>query len=83
MTHAMICVHNLELTASKVDTRLHWGQKKGHQPGTWVPGIRLMNEWFYFDEHESRHGLFQLMRTLPIFGNVVEIYHYQLGNPTK
>jgi O-methyltransferase involved in polyketide biosynthesis len=46
MTHAMIRVHNLELTASKVDTHLHWGQKNGHQPGTWAPGIRLMNEWF-------------------------------------
>jgi O-methyltransferase involved in polyketide biosynthesis len=83
MTNAMIRVHNLELSASKVDARLHWGQKNGHQPETWAPGIHLMNEWFYFDEHEPRLGLAQLMRTLPIFGNVEEIYHYQLGDPTK
>jgi O-methyltransferase involved in polyketide biosynthesis len=80
MTRTMIRLHNLELSASKVDARLHWGLNNGHQPETWAPGIRLMNEWFYFDEPEPRLGLAQLMRYIPPLARGVGIFHYQLGD---
>ncbi len=83
MTPAMIWLHNMELGASKVDARLHWGLKNGNQPEAWSPGIRLMNEWFYFDDPEPRLGSFQLMRHLSIFGKGVGIFHYQLGSPPR
>jgi O-methyltransferase involved in polyketide biosynthesis len=82
MTPAMLWLHNLELSSSKVDARLHWGMKNGHQPETWADGIRLMNEWFYFDEPEPRLGSYQLMRYLPVFAKGVGIFRYQLGELT-
>ncbi len=75
----MIKLHNLELVASKVGARLHWGLKNGKEPEGWGKGIRLLSEWFYFDQPEPRLGAFQLMRYLPFFARGVGVYHYRLG----
>ena len=80
MTQFMIRIHNLELGRSKIDARLNWALNNGHQPETWGPGIRLLSEWFYFDQPEPRLGIYQLMRYIPAFGKGVGIFHYQLGN---
>lgn len=79
MTPVMIRMHNLELMLSKVKARLHWGLKNGKEPETWGNSIRLINEWFYFDQPEPRLGVYQLMRYIPFMSHGVGIYHYQLG----
>lgn len=80
MTPAMIRMHNLKLLFSKLDARLHWGLKNGHQPESWGKDIRLLSEWFYFDSREPRLGSAQWMRYLPLLAKGVGIFHYQLGS---
>ena len=79
MTPAMIRLHNLKLSFSKVGARLNWGLKTGRQPETWGAGIRFLSEWFYFDLPEPRLGSSQLMRYIPLFAKGVGIFRYQLG----
>jgi O-methyltransferase involved in polyketide biosynthesis len=79
MTSAMIRLHNLKLSFSKVGARLNWALKNGCQPETWGACIHLISEWFYFDRPEPRLGSSQLMRYIPLFAKGVGIFHYQLG----
>ncbi len=83
MTPGMIRMHNLELKFSKVQARLHWGLKNGKEPETWGSGIKLLSQWFYFDQPEPRLGVYQLMRYFPFLSHGVGIFHYQLGNPEE
>lgn len=79
MTPFMIWMHDLKLRFSKVSARLHWGLRNGHDPESWAAGIRLLDEWFYFDRPEPRLGASNLMRYIPPFARGVGIFHYQLG----
>ena len=80
MTPFMIRLHNLELIFSKISARLHWGLKHGRDLESWGVGIRLLDEWFYFDRPEPRLGASQLMRYFPPLAKGVGIFHYQLGD---
>jgi O-methyltransferase involved in polyketide biosynthesis len=80
MTPFMVRLHNLELRVLRVGARLRWGLRHSRDPEGWGTGIRLLNEWFYFDRAEPRLGATYLMRYLPPLAKGVGIYHYQLGN---
>jgi O-methyltransferase involved in polyketide biosynthesis len=79
MTPWMIRLHNLELALSPVGARLQWGLKHGRDLESWSAGIRLLDEWFYFDRPETRLGAAQLMRYCPPLARGVGVFHYQLG----
>jgi O-methyltransferase involved in polyketide biosynthesis len=79
MTPFMIRLHNLQLIFSKISARLHWSLKHGRDIESWGVGIRLLDEWFYFDRPEPRLGASQLMRYFPPLAKSVGIFHYQLG----
>jgi O-methyltransferase involved in polyketide biosynthesis len=80
MTPLMIRLHNLKLIFSKISARLHWSLKHGRDLESWGVGIRLLDEWFYFDRPEPRLGTSQLMRNFPPLAKSVGIFHYQLGD---
>jgi O-methyltransferase involved in polyketide biosynthesis len=80
MTPFMVRLHNLKLIFSKLSARLHWGLQHGRDLESWGAGIRLIDEWFYFDRPEPRLGSTQLMRYIPPLAKGVGIFHYQLGN---
>jgi O-methyltransferase involved in polyketide biosynthesis len=79
MSPLMVWVNNLHLRYFRAGARLHWGLRRGRDPESWGEGIRLLNEWFYFDEPEPRLGAARLMRYLPPLAQGTGIYHYQLG----
>ncbi len=79
LTPFMVRLHNLELVFSKVSARLHWGLQHGRDPESWGAGIRLLDEWFYFERPEPRLGAAQLLRYCPPLAQGVGIFHYQLG----
>jgi O-methyltransferase involved in polyketide biosynthesis len=79
MTPFMVRLHNLKLRFSEVGARLQWGPARGQDPESWGAGIRLLDEWFYFERPEPRLGAAYLMRFFPPFGRGVGIYHYRLG----
>jgi O-methyltransferase involved in polyketide biosynthesis len=80
MTPFMIRSLNLELAFTRLAARLHWGLKSGRALESWGAGIRLLEEWFYFDRPEPRLGASQLMRYIPPLAKGVGIFHYQLGD---
>ena len=81
LTPFMVRLHNLKLATSKVGARLHWGLAHGRDPENWRAGIRMLDEWFYFDRPEPRLGAANLMRYCPPLAKGVGIFHYRLGKP--
>jgi len=79
MTPLMIWLDNLQLAFAKIGARLHWGLARGRDLETWGNGIRLLDEWFYFDRPEPRLGSAQLMRHFPPLARASGIFHYRLG----
>jgi O-methyltransferase involved in polyketide biosynthesis len=79
MTPFMVRSLNLELAFTRLAARLHWGLKNGRALESWGAGIRLLDEWFYFDRPEPRLGASQLMRYIPPLAKGVGVFHYQLG----
>jgi O-methyltransferase involved in polyketide biosynthesis len=85
MSPLMVWVNNLQLRFLRVGARLHWGLRRHRDPDGWSDassagaGIRLLDEWFYFDRPEPRLGAAQWMRHLPPLAKGTGIYHYQLG----
>jgi O-methyltransferase involved in polyketide biosynthesis len=61
----------------------HWGLKDDRDVETWAPGIRLLSQWYYFDQPEPRLGALQIMRYLPFLGRMLRIVHYRLGSPAR
>ncbi len=78
-TPFIILTDNLQLALSRVQARLHWGLKHGKDVEQWGEGIRLLDEWFYFDRSEPRMNAYRWMRLIPLLGKSTGIFHYQLG----
>ncbi len=45
---------NLRLAISKLGARTHWGFWRGQEIEGWGAGIRLLDEWGFFDRPEPR-----------------------------
>ena len=56
-----------------------WGLKDDRDVEGWAPGIRLLSQWYYFDQPEPRLGAFQLMRYFPFIARAARIVRYRLG----
>jgi O-methyltransferase involved in polyketide biosynthesis len=78
-TPFVIWSDNLQLVFSKINARLRWGLKHGKDVEAWGEGIRMLDEWFYFDRPEPRMGATQWMRHFPLLGKSTGIFHYRLG----
>jgi hypothetical protein len=59
--------------------RYYWGLKRGQDLESWDTGIRLLDEWSYFDRPEPRLAHVRWMRHIPLLAKVLSIFHYQLG----
>ena len=82
MTPFMVWLHSHHPAISKLHAHL-WGIKGGQELETWSPGIRLLDEWFYFDRPEPRLGWTRLMRFVPLLNQGNSIVRYQLGEPSQ
>ncbi len=75
----LVRANNLRLSFSKFGARYYWGLKRGKDLENWSPGIRLLDEWSYFDRPEPRLDHIRWMRHIPFLARVLCIYHYQFG----
>jgi methyltransferase (TIGR00027 family) len=75
----IVRANNLRLSITKFGARYHWGLKRGQEIEGWGDGIRLLDEWGYFDRPEPRLDHIRWMRHIPFLARVLRIYHYQLG----
>ena len=55
------------------------GIKDGKEIESWSPGIRLMDEWSYFDSSEKKLGTALFFGKIPGMRRVQWIVHYKLG----
>jgi methyltransferase (TIGR00027 family) len=55
------------------------GLRDGREPEEWHPGIRLLDEWSYFDAEEEKLGWLRLFRHSEFFKKTQWTVHYRLG----
>jgi len=79
----LIRANNLRMAISKFGVRYHWGLRRGQELEKWGEGIRLLDEWGYFDEPEPRLDHIRWMRHIPLLARVMRVYHYRLGEARK
>jgi O-methyltransferase involved in polyketide biosynthesis len=76
---------NMHLAYAKVKARLHWSLNSGKEVECWGAasstgaGIRLLDEWYYYDEAESPLKAYRWMRLIPPIAKASGIFHYRLG----
>ena len=71
--------HNLQTSTSKINLRVHWGIWRGQEIERWGDGIRLLDEWGFFDRPEPRLAHIRWMRPIEALARTLRIYHFQLG----
>ncbi|MGE5138551.1 MAG: class I SAM-dependent methyltransferase, partial [Rudaea sp.] len=80
VTPLMVRLDNLHLMLTPVRARVNWGLAQGRDLEKWGVGIRLLEEWFYFERPEPRLGSMQMMRHIPPVRKASGIFHYRLAN---
>ena len=78
----LVRANNLRMAISKFGVRYHWGLRRGQEIEKWGDGIRLLDEWGYFDRPEPRLDHIRWMRHIPLLARVMRVYHYRLGEAT-
>jgi O-methyltransferase involved in polyketide biosynthesis len=63
--------------------RPRWGLKDDRDVEAWAPGIRLLSQWYTFDEPEPRLGALRLLRHIPFVARMVRIVRYRLGEAAE
>ena len=74
-----VWVHNLQMSTTKVVLRVYWGIWRGQSLEGWGDGIRLLDEWGFFDRPEPRLARFPLLRPIDSLFRTMRLYHFQLG----
>jgi hypothetical protein len=74
-----IWVGNLLLSPSKFAGLLRWGFWRGQKLEGWGDGIRLLDEWGFFDQPEPRMDSFRWMAPIFRLFKPIRIFHFQLG----
>jgi O-methyltransferase involved in polyketide biosynthesis len=77
--------HNLQTSTSKISFLTHWGIWHGQELEGWGSasptgaGIRLLDEWGFFDCPEPRLAHIRWLRPIESLFRTLRIYHFQLG----
>ncbi len=81
LSRASIRIHRLSPAGAlrRAAHQVHWGLDESEGLEAWGPGIKLLEEWLYFDELEPRLGSYNLMRHIPFLARANRILRYQLG----
>ena len=78
-TPFVIWVDNLHLAYAKVKARLHWSIREGKDIEAWGEGIRLLDDWNYYEDKDSPLKAFRWVRLIPPLAKSSGIFHYRLG----
>jgi O-methyltransferase involved in polyketide biosynthesis len=76
----LVRMNNLRFSMSHFGARYHWGLRRAVDFSCWAEGIRLLDEWSYFDKPEPRLAHIYWMRRIPFLARVLAVYHFQLGH---
>jgi O-methyltransferase involved in polyketide biosynthesis len=78
-SYSPLHVWRSNLQTAKFGLRVHWGIRHGQEIEGWSDGIRLLDEWGYFDQPEPRLSHIRWMRPIESLARTLRIYHFQLG----
>ncbi len=67
------------LQTARSGFRIRWGIWHGQELESWGDGIRLLDEWGFFDRPEPRLAHIRWMRPIEALARTLRIYHFQLG----
>lgn len=67
------------LQTARLGFRVHWGIWHGQELEGWGDGIRLLDEWGFFDCPDSRLDSIRWLRGIEAVFRTLRIYHFQLG----
>ena len=79
-TSFVVWADNLHLALARVKARLHWSIKQGKDVEAWGKGIRLLDEWNYYDDDVSQLKAFRWVRMFPALAKSSGVFHYRLGD---
>lgn len=71
------------LQTARAGFRCHWGLWHGQEIEGRGDGIRLLDEWGYFDCPEPRLASICWMRPFETLLGTLRIYHFKLGEPAE
>ena len=74
-----VWVANRQTSSSKLNAHLGWGIWHGQEMEKWSDGIRLLDEWGFFDPPGPRLAHLRWLRPLEAAIRTSRIYHFQLG----
>jgi len=78
-TPFVIRADNLQQAYAKIKARLHWSIKNGRDVESWGEGIRLLDEWNYYDDEEPRLKAYRWAGRIPAIAKSSGVFHYRLG----
>ncbi len=67
------------LSNSQFAGLMRWGFWRGQEIEGWGDGIRLLDEWGFFDQPEPRLASFRWMAPIFRLFKPMRIFHFQLG----
>ncbi len=70
---------NRYLSKSLFAGLMRWGLREGRELESWGEGIRLLDEWGFFDQPEPRLDSYNWMAPLFRLFKPMRIFHFQLG----
>lgn len=79
-TPFVIWADNLQLAYAKLEARMHWSVKQGKDVEAWADGIRLLDEWNYYDDDDPRLKAFRWVRMIPWLARSSGIFHYRFSS---
>ncbi len=81
LTNSSVKIHRLSPAVAQRQAahQLQWGLDESEALETWAPGIKLLEEWLYFNDLEPRLGGYNLMRHIPFLARANRILRYRLG----
>jgi methyltransferase (TIGR00027 family) len=71
--------HNLQMRTFKIAIHVHWGIWRGQKIEGWGNGIRLLDEWGFFDDPTPRLAHIRWLRPIEALARTLRIYHFRLG----
>jgi len=78
-TPFVIWADNLQLAHAKVKARLQWSIKQGKDLESWSEGIKLLDEWNYYEDDEPRLKAYRWARHIPGIAKSSGVFRYRLG----
>jgi O-methyltransferase involved in polyketide biosynthesis len=66
------------LQTARFGLHVSWGIWRGQDIEGWGQGIRLLDEWSFFDEPEPRLAPIRWLRSIESAARTLRIYHFQL-----